>query len=155
MPNKEINVSPEKVLEVAHQQLRACFFESTKVFAKQTFNDLQDGKKVPLIEIASPDMGEVTGLLALDCSDFVGKLNYSIFRDALASHLRRTAEKLQAGESLNIFTNKDSGALLFHIPGLVQVDEQVNILVTGIEQSRPGEIIIKLMFLHPDNFKTN
>ena len=43
--------------------------------------------------------------------------------------------------------------MLFHIPGLVQTADQINVLVTGIEQVKAGEIIIKLMFLSPDNYR--
>ena len=95
----------------------------------------------------------MVGLLALDYSEFVGTLNYSTFRDALASHLNRIAEKLRDKRDLNIFTSKDTGAMLFHIPGLVQSAGQLNVLVTGIEQVKAGEIIIKLMFLSPDNYR--
>ena len=152
MANNEINISPEQMLVAIHQHLRARFFDASKTLSKQAFNDLNDGKKMPLVEISSPDLGDVIGILSLDSSDFVGKLNYSAFRDALGSHLNRCAEKLKNEEGLNIFSNEETGAMLFNVPGLVQIDDQLNVIVTGIEQSKPGEIDIKLMFLHPDNF---
>ena len=45
--------------------------------------------------------------------------------------------------------------MLFNVPGLVLIDDQLNLIVTGIEQKKPGEIDIQLMFLHPDNFKAD
>ena len=152
MPNHEVNISPKELLVSIHQNLRARFFDATKTQSKQAFNELNEHKKIPLIEISSPKLGDVVGVLSMDSSDYVGKLNYSAFRDALGSHINRCAEKLKNEEDLNIFTSEETGAMLFNIPGIVQVDDHVNILVTGIEQRKAGEIDIKLMFLHPDNF---
>lgn len=152
MPNS-ISLKPDKILSAIHQHVGACFFGGTKTQAKQAYNDLRAGKPLPLLEISAADRGKVVGILALDASEFVGKLNYKAFRDALASHLNRIAEKLNNNESLNILTNQDTGAMLFHIPGLVQVDDKVNVLVTGIEQAKPGELLIRLMFINPDNYR--
>lgn len=152
MAVNEINISPEQMLAAIHANLSGQFFEANKTTAKQTYTQLVNGGSLPLLEISSPEHGEVIGHLALDFSEFIGKLNYSTFRDALASHLNRIAEKLKNKDKLNIFTNAETGAMLFNIPGLVQTGEQVNVLVTGVEQSRPGEIVIKMMFLDPANF---
>ena len=148
-----ISLKPEKILVAIHQHVGACFFGGTKTEAKQAFNELRSGKHLPLLEISAGDRGSVVGVLALDASEFVGKLNYTAFRNALASHLNRVAERLKNSESLNILTIQDTGAMLFHVPGLVQVGNQVNVLVTGIEQSKPGELLIKLMFINPDNYR--
>jgi len=148
-----IDIKPETILAAIHQHVSALFFSSTKTDAKQSFNDLRSGKQLPLLEISSGDLGGVVGVLALDYSDFVGKLNFTTFRDALASHLNRIAERLKNEESLNILSSEETGAMLFHIPGLVHVDNQSNVLVTAIEQSKAGELVIKLMFIDPDNYR--
>lgn len=153
MSQNAINVKPETILAAVHQHVSALFFSSTKTDAKQAYNDLRSGKHLPLLEISSGDLGSVVGVLALDCSEFVGKLNFSTFRDALASHLNRIAEKLKNEEDLNILSSEETGSMLFHIPGLVHVDDQSNVLVTAIEQSKAGELIIKLMFIDPDNYR--
>jgi len=152
MASNEINISPEQMLTAIHAQLSDHFFDATKTTAKQTYTQLINGERLPLLEISSPEHGQVIARLALDVSEFIGKLNYTTFRDALTSHLNRIGETLKNKEKLNIFTSEETGAMLFNIPGLVQTDEQVNVLVTGVEQSKPGEIVIKLMFLDPDNF---
>ena len=153
MSQNAINLKPETLLQAIHEHLSARFFGAVKTESKQQYNDLRSGRQLPLLEINSEEQGDVVGLLALDYSEFVGTLNYSTFRDALASHLNRIAEKLRDERDLNIFTSKDTGAMLFHIPGLVQTADQINVLVTGIEQVKAGEIIIKLMFLSPDNYR--
>ena len=108
---------------------------------------------MPLLQITSDQQGDVTGVLALDSSEFVGSLNFSTFRDALGSHLNQVLERLQKeDDDLSIFTAEDTGAMLFHIPGIVESDGQHNFLVTAIEQDKPGTIIIKLMFLNPDTY---
>lgn len=153
MSQQSINVKPETLLAAIHEHVSALFFAATKSDAKQAYNDLRAGKHLPLLEISSPEHGDVIGVLALDFSEFAGKLNFRAFRDALASQLNRIAEKLRNEDDLNILSSEETGAMLFHIPGLVQVDDQINVLVTGIEQSKAGEIMIKLMFIDPDNYR--
>ena len=152
MANSELNVDPEKLLLAIHQNLTGHFFNGPKTEAKAAFNQLRDGKQLPLLEIKSPELGDVVGKLALDFSEFVGNLNYSAFRDALASHLNHVADRLQNEKGPNIFSSEDSGAMLFHIPGVVEVDNQPNFLVTGLQQTKPGELTVKLMFLDPKNY---
>lgn len=154
MASNELDISPDRILATIVQQLGSRFFEATKTEAKQVYNQLNSGKNIPLLKISSPDRGDVVGVLKLDSSEFVGKLNFSAFRNALASHLARASEKLDAGENLNIFTSEETNAILFHIPGLVKTGDQFNILVTGVQQSKAGEIDVKLMFLNPANYET-
>ena len=104
------------------------------------------------MDISSTTKGDVACMLALDHSEYVGKLNFSAFREILAAHLHLIGEKLKNEENLNIFTNEETGDLLFNIPGIIQRDDEINVLVTGTEQRRAGELTIKLMFLDPANF---
>lgn len=104
--------------------------------------------------INTPDKGEVSCTLALDHDQFVGKLGFSVFRNALASHLTRTASKLENKEALNIFTKDDGCDMIFHIPGFVEIGGKLNILVTGVRQKKPGVITARLIFLDPTQFET-
>ncbi|MBT8079053.1 MAG: hypothetical protein KJO31_10805 [Gammaproteobacteria bacterium] len=152
MANHEVQVQPRQLLAAAHQHLTNTFFRQDKTEAKRAFNDISAGRSIPFLEISSGDKGEVYCSLALDHSEYIGKLNFSAFRDVLGAHLQLIADKLKNDENLNIFTNEQTGDLLFNIPGIMQRDGTVNVLVTGIEQRKAGELTVKLMFLDPANF---
>ncbi len=154
MATNELNIGPDKILAAVAEHLHQAIFASSKTESKQVFNHLNAGKTLPLLEISSSTRGSVVGTLALDSSEFVGKLNYSAFRDALASHLQQAVDKLAGEEKLNILTSEETGAILFHIPGVINIEGQFNILVSAIEQRKAGELLIKLMFINPANYET-
>ena len=152
MSDNELSISPEQLLRAIHQHVSGYFFDAKKAEAKQCFQQLSKGGQLPLLHISSQQHGDVAGVLALDSSEFIGRLNFSAFRDALASHLNNIAETLRNDDSLNMFTAEDTGAMLFNLPGFIEIDDTVNVMVCGVEQSKPGEIVIKLMFLDPANY---
>ena len=152
MGNYEVEVQPQQMLAAVHQHLTNTFFRQEKTAAKRAYSDISSGGSIPFLEISAAEKGEITCSLALDHSEYVGKLNFSAFRDILAAHLQQIAAKLKNEEDLNIFTNQQTGDLLFHIPGILQRDDTVNALVTSVEQREPGELIVKLMFLDPANY---
>jgi len=153
MAYNEISLTPEKILTAIHQQLNIQFFGTQKVESKQMFTRLNEGRALPFLQISSAEQGEIIGHLALDHSEFVGRLNFSQFRDCLAAHLNHVARKLNNKEGLNVFTEEQTGALLFNLPGIIQTEEQINVMVCGVEQMKPGHILIKLMFLDPVQFQ--
>ena len=157
MTNMKVDLEPAELLTAIHNQLNRRFFQTRKNDAKQLFLAIQSGKEIPFMEIAIADRGEVHCHIALDCSLFDGKLNFGLFRNALAVHLHRVADKLGKNkldkkESLNTFTNEETGDRIFHIPGVIEAHGKLNILVTGISQREPGKMTICLMFLDPAEF---
>ena len=152
MSNQEIEVQPQQLLVAIREHLTNAFFRQPKTDAKKLFMQISRGEHIPFLEISSSDKGDVTGNLALDFSEYIGKLNFSAFRDILGAHLKLVSEKLENEENLNIFTNEQTGDILFNIPGILERDQAVNILVTGVEQRKAGELTIKIMFLDPANF---
>ena len=153
MSNEEIELQPAEILTAIYTHLNRHFFEISRVEAKTRFRELKSGMAVTFMGITAADRGEVKCTLALDHSQFIGTLNFSQFRNALASHLYRIAGKLSNKEDLNIFTSADTGDIIFHIPGVVGTSDAINILVTGVEQRTAGKMIIRLMFLDPNNFQ--
>ncbi len=147
-----IDLQPAELLTAMIDQINKRFFESPKDEAKQLYRELADGAELPFMEITASDQGEVLVKLALDHSKFVGKLNFSRFRDALLSHLQRIAGKINNEEGLNVFTSQETGDIIFNIPGAVEVDGTRNILVTGVEQRVAGTMILRLTFLDPKSF---
>jgi len=154
MNDSEIELQPEELLAAIHRHINQRFFEKTKRDAKRLFLALESGKELPFMTITSQAQGEVACTLTLDHSQFVGKLGFSAFRNALASHLSRTAIKLQKNEGLNIYTNDARCDMIFHIPGFVETGSKLNILVTGVRQKQPGFLTVRLLFLDPEQFQT-
>ena len=138
-------------MTAVYNNLNKRFFEATRNDAKQLYMAVRDGRGIPFMAIVIPDKGDINCSLALDQSQFVGKLNFTFFRRALASHLQRIAEKLGAHEDVNMYTNEANGDKIFNLPGLVETNNAVNILVTCIEQREAGSMTIRLTFLDPEN----
>jgi len=153
MEGSGLSISQEKMLVSIHEQLSVHFFGCGKTVSKSEFNMLKDGELIDLLKISSSTRGEINGKLALNASEFVGKLNYSKFRDALGAHLNHIAHCINNKQSLNVLTNQENGAFLYNLPGFVQRDGELNVLVTGVEQQKPGEIVISLIFLNPDGYR--
>lgn len=152
MESNSLRISQEQMLTSIHEQLTVHFFQSGKTVAKSDFNQLKDGQAIDFLKL-STSRGEVSAKLALNHSEFVGKLNYSKFRDALGAHLNYIAQTVNNKQGLNVLTNEETGAFLYNLPGLINHDDVLNVLVTGIEQKKPGEIVITLMFLNPDAYR--
>jgi len=152
MSNEEIELQPAELLKAISSNLDRMFFGVPKSEAKSCFRDLRNGNAVAFLEIGSADHGEVYCDLMLDHSDFVGRLNFTQFRNALAMHLQKIAGKIESKEDMNIFTNKETNDMIFHIPGIIENQGTVNVLVTGIEQRLAGKLTVKLMFIDPKNY---
>lgn len=152
MTKQSVSLKPEQLLSISAQALYKTFFETTRDQSKQIFKDLEKGKTSSLFTMKITNGQEIQGKLSMDKSEFVGKINYSSFRSALEIMIKRIADKLNKKEDLNIFTNEDTGELVFHIPGFVETDGQTNILVLGVVQRTPGVILQNLMFLDPSQF---
>lgn len=147
----QIDLPPAELLTAVYNNLNKRFIESTRNDAKQLYMAVKDGQAIPIMAIVVPDKGDINCSLALDQSQFVGKLNFTFFRRALASHLQRIADKLSKEEDLNMYTNEANGDKIFNLPGLVETGNAVNILVTCIEQRQAGSMTIRLIFLDPEN----
>lgn len=154
MSNMQIELQPTELLLAIHSHISKQFFDKTKHSAKRLYLAIESGKEIPFMTINTQGKGDVSCLLALDHEQFVGKIGFSIFRNALASHLTRTASKLENKESLNIFTNDASCDMIYHIPGFVEHAGKLNILVTGVRQKEPGVMSVRLIFLDPEQFST-
>ena len=147
-----VSLKPEQLLSISAQALYKTFFETARDQSKQIFKELEKGKTCSLYVMKIANGQEIQGKLSLDKTEFVGKINYSAFRAALEVMVKRIADKINKKEDLNIFTNEDNGEMVFHIPGFVENDGQVNILVLGVVQQAAGVIGQKLMFLDPTQF---
>ena len=152
MSNVSIELDTATFLTVIHNNYKRLFLDSSEIDAEEEYRKLMDDQTVPIIEISAPDQGEVTCDLALDHSQFLGTLNFSRFRNALIAHLSQIADTLKSEDELNVLTNEDTGDIVYYVPGIVEEDGTINVLVTGVEQRTAGELTVRLMFLDPQQF---
>jgi hypothetical protein len=149
MNRQQVTLSPRQIAMALLDQFRQRFFESGKTAAKQTFNLLHRGESVPLMQISVANGGDISCELRLEDAQYNGRLNFSRFRRALNAHLLRLEQALTSTDELNIYQSDDFNGLVYNHPGAVEDDGRVNILLSGIQQIRPGVVAVHLFFVDP------
>lgn len=150
---KNYSMPPERLLVVAGNILAKCVLEAQRADAKRIFNDIQDGKRASLVNVRMDDETEVRFDLALDHSEFRGgRLNYRAFRNSLAGLVQGLGENLKREFEVPVFTDKNSGTMLFAIPGYTEVEGHANVMMLSINLREPGCVQVKLMYMDPDQF---
>ena len=150
MNQQQLDLDPRQYLAALMENLNSRFYADTRVNSKALFNSLIDQQTLDFMQIGSLGSGEITCLLTLDHSQYSGKLSYGKFRECLATMMRRIAAKLHNKENLNVMVD-ETGGMLFNIPGLVETDNTINILVNGLSQNEAGKATICLMFIEPSD----
>ena len=151
MSNASIDLDLTELLAAIHSNMNQRILQASKSVAEDLYVKLAAGKALPFMEISSPDLGDVSCDLALDHTQFVGKLNFSHFRNALALHMQQIAATLANKEDLSVFTSEESDDIIFYLPGVIEDGGTMNVLVTGVEQRVDGKMTIRLMFLDPSS----
>lgn len=146
-------MTPKQLLQVANHSLTKCFFEEPRSHAKKLFKTLSKGLETDLVKLNTEQGNTIVCFLQLEKSGFVGKITFDAFLSALASTLQHTADKLNQDADLNILQDEVKGDMIFHIPGVVKMDDQANVMVIGIENKGPGILIYKLHFLDPSQYE--
>lgn len=152
MTYTSVNLDPAKLLSAIFVNLDSQFYLASRDHAKRLYADIADGQDTPFIQLNTQDSGDVNCNLQLDSSQYTGKLNFGKFRKVLAVMLLGIKNRIETEESLNML-NSEQGDIMFHIPGIIQNEDGVNVLVCGIRQAEPGLITLRLMFLDPVEYE--
>lgn len=152
MANDQISIPPRKLVSAILENLNLQFFAATRADAKLLFAALLNVEQVPFMHMAVKSGGEVYCNLTLDTSACVGKLNFGKFRQILATMMLNMSNVLDEGEEPNVLTS-EQGDMLFNIPGMMEIDDNFNVLVCGLKQTAPGRADINLMFLDPSQYQ--
>jgi len=152
MSYTSVNLDPSKLLTAISANLDSQFYGASRDHSKRIYADISDGQHIPFVELNTQDSGDVTCNLALDSSQYTGKLNFGKFRKALAVMLLGIKNRIEEDKPLNIL-NSNLGDVMFNIPGVLQNEDGTNIMVCGIRQVEPGLITIRLMFLDPVHYQ--
>ena len=151
---KSYKMPPDQLLVVSGNVLLRCLLDAPRADAKRIFNDIHDGKQVSLVNVRMDDDTDVQFQVQLDHSEFRGpRLNFKEFRNSLAGLLHSIGEHSEAEAKVPVFTEKQTGAMLFGVPGFTQVEDELNVMMVSVNVRKPGAIQLRLMYVEPDQFK--
>lgn len=150
-----VNLDFNQAIDMAAQILQRVFFGRARDAAKQDFKTIKQGKTIELGSLSIKDTYNFPLSLALDYSEFRGPgFNFDLFELALKSVLNQIRQRINAQGSLNIMSSEDNSSALVHLPGMVQRDQQLNVMVLALELRKANAITIKLMFVDPDQYQS-
>jgi len=148
------SITPEKLLILSTNVLQQAFFAGSRLDAKRRYQFLDRGQTVFLIKLQVEDGSELEVNLRLDRSELRGKLNFSAFRQLVGQLIVECVERLNKKQPLNLMSDDAQQRSVFMIPAGQQADDQlVNVLVLGFGLTRPGALLLELMFVDPGQFQ--
>ena len=175
---KQLNLNLVPLVNLACNVLQQGFLKQPRDKAKLLLKNLKGGKRTKVGSLtldnnarnnnthSNADTTDAQGgtneaapkleaplYLALDYSEFRGGFNFPAFEAALSAMLQRVNVQLKQKKDLNLLTNEEAGTVLVHLPGVIQAEDgRYNVLVMAFEIKLPTEIVLKLMFIDPDQY---
>ena len=146
------SMSAVKFLTVSTNILHKTFVEGSRTSAKAVFSAIFDGKRAGLITVKMEDDSESRFDVTLDHSEFRGKLNFGVFKSILTHMLLQISDYVKSEKEVQVFTDEESGRILFGLPGILENKGEVNALVLGADMTSPGTVNLMLQFVDPDQF---
>lgn len=150
---RQLDINLVQMINLSANVLHQALLNSPDKKARDFFKALKQGKTIKPGTLTLGEGVEAPLKIALDYSEFKGPgFNFDIFVAALHAMLQRISARLKAKEDLNVMSS-ETGSFLFNLPGMVERDGHVNILVMSLDFSVVKEITLRLMFLDPEQFK--
>ena len=160
MAANEHTLTEEQLATISANILHQTLIEVSRTVGKRLFRELESGTRIAVTKLRMEDESEVRMDLKLDCSEFRGALNFSLFRDSVLALLSRLSDTLRDEDTaLPVLRMMDesgqstSERRLFGVPGVIALDGVPNMLMMGATPS-PSEpvILIELMYIDPEQF---
>lgn len=150
---KQLDINLIEMVNLSANVLHQAFLSSPDDKARGSFKTIKQGKVIKPGTLSIGKELEAPLEIALDYSEFQGPgFNFDIFVAALHAMLQRISAKLKAKEDLNMMSS-ETGSFLINLPGMVERDGHVNIMVMTLDFSVAKQITLRLMFLNPEQFK--
>jgi len=163
----QLKINMVQVLDMGCGILHQMFIRESVNKSKALLKELKQGKKISVgaltLNPKAKDGGEVPtdvpGLeiplsVALDYSEYRGPgFSHPVFIEALSGMLHQIVTAMRAKKDLNILTS-ESGSMLVHKPGVVQLDGQFNVMLLALEPSVNNSMVMKLMFVDPEQYES-
>ncbi len=145
----------DRFLLIAANLLQRALLEPTRTAAKRLYRELAEGRTLALTSVELEDGSTARFAVALDASEFRGRLNFGAFRASLETLIANIAAHLKAEKPVTVFTEAErEDVLLFGITGATLEGDQANVLMLGSEPHVNGEVtVVRLMYLDPLQFQ--
>jgi hypothetical protein len=150
---QSLGMEPQRFFTGALNVLHAAFIAASRAQAKRHFARVQGGGVLDLARLRLEDGAELQFRVALDQSEFRGKLGFTAFRKALMQLLGKLSERIRFKEALKIYSNAETGSLLLNLPAILTEDGRSNVLMLGVDRPEPGIVTLRLQFLDPEQFR--
>jgi hypothetical protein len=106
----------DKFLTLSVNLLHKVFLEATRTEAKNLYRELSEGKPVPLTRVRMEDGSEVRFEVALDHSEYRGRLNFGAFRAGVTLLVANIADALREEKPVRTFhAEHDPNVVIFEI----------------------------------------
>jgi len=112
------------------------------------------GRSVHLTNVQMEDRSQVRFDVALDHSEFRGKLNFGAFRASLVLLVAQLSDALRAGKDIKVFSDQNNpDNVVFGLTAPTEEDGEVNVMVLGADSNATrGFIELRLQYLDPAQF---
>lgn len=152
--NQSQSIPRDKFLTIAVNLLYKAFLENRRTEAKNVFRDMAAGRSVHLTNVQMEDRSQVRFDVALDHTEFRGKLNFGAFRSSLAMLVAQLSDALRAGKDIKVFSEQNNpDNVVFGLTAATEDEGEVNVLVLGADSSATrGSIELRLQYLDPAQF---
>lgn len=148
----DIDLNMVELVGLAANILDTLFIKASKNEGKPIFKDIKQGKQYPLGSITIQNKIESRLYLELDYSEFCGPgFNFDAFVLALKGILSQVSQQFKMQGNLNLMSS-DTGAVMIHLPGIIKIGEQINVMVLSFELGTLQEVGVKLMFIEPGQY---
>jgi hypothetical protein len=147
-------IAQDKFLMLSVNLLHKALVEPTRTETKTLYKALSEGKAVPLATVQMEDKSNARFSLALEHSEFRGKLNYGAFRGSVTTLINNISQALTEEKELKVFNaQQEGGAMIFGVTALTVEDGEPNVMVLAAEPGTENELTkLQLMYLDPQQF---
>ncbi|MBM68325.1 MAG: hypothetical protein CME43_02455 [Haliea sp.] len=152
--NPTKSIPRDQFLTIAVNLLYKAFLENRRTEAKNVFRDLATGRAVHLTNVVMEDKTQVRFDVALDHSEYRGKLNFGAFRSSLAMLVAQLSDALRAGKDIKVFSEQNNpDNVVFGLSAATEEEGEVNVMVLGADSNAArGSIELRLQYLDPAQF---
>jgi hypothetical protein len=152
--NSTQSIPQDKFLTMAANLLYKAFLDSSRTKAKNIYKEMVAGKLIPLTTVQMEDKSTVRFNVALDYSEYRGKLNFGAFRSSLSMLISSLGESLRKEEEVTVFSaHQDPNAMIFGVTAVTREGNDPNVMVLGADMSGDTpSITLKLMYIDHKQF---
>ncbi len=147
-------IGQDKFLLMSANLLHRKLIEPSRTASKRVYRELAEGQPVLLANVEMEDKSQARFTLALEHSEYQGRLNFGAFRASVAALLNNIAAALKEEKELRTFNAQEgSGAMIFGITAVTLEGGKPNVMVLAANPGEQDETTkLQLMYLDPSQF---